>query len=109
MPIHELMDSSKSVIACNRHRALTHNAWFTSVIIPRIFGETAVNSDGKTYSTRDIAERHVLEDFAGRFIPSAQDFLEKIPWEDWMNNGAGYPPSFAKIAERKTKRYVLAD
>lgn len=33
MALHELMDSSKSVIADNRHRALTHTAWFISTII----------------------------------------------------------------------------
>lgn len=99
MSIHELMDSSKSVIASNVHRALTHTSWFISTILPKIFGETFVNSVGKTISTRDIGEQHVLEDFSGRFIPSAQDYLELIKPEKWMNNGRGevLPSSFKQM------------
>lgn len=102
MPIHEFMDSSKSVIADNRHRALTHNAWFISVVIPAVFGETMVNSDGKTISTRDIAEEHCIEDFHG-FIPSAQDFIDHIPAEEWMN-GRGVPPRWATVKKPKGGR-----
>lgn len=38
--IHNLMDSSKSAIGDNRHRALTHNAWFVGSIVELIFGVT---------------------------------------------------------------------
>jgi len=107
LDIHVLMDSSKSTVADNRHRALTHTAWFISTIIPRIFGEIRTNSEGKVYSTRDIAEHHVLEDHGGRFIPSAQDYLEQMPYLPWMH-GEGSPPSHAKIAEKKKTR-VLKD
>jgi len=44
LEIPVLMDSSKGAIADNRHQALTHNAWFLSVILPRIFGDTITNS-----------------------------------------------------------------
>jgi hypothetical protein len=45
-----------------------------------------------------------LEDFGGRFIPSAQDYLQEIEWKDWMLNGtSGPPPSFAKVAERERR------
>lgn len=102
LPIHDLLDSSKGCIADSRHRALTHNTWFLSVILEKVFGHNITNSDGKKVSVRDIGERHVLEDYSQRFIPSAQDFLETIEWEPWMLNGAdGNPPSFAKIAPRK--------
>lgn len=99
--IHNLMDSSKGAICDNRHRALTHNSWFLSTILERIFGVTITNSAGKKISVRDIGEQHVSEDFRGRFIPSAQDFLAEMEMKDWMNNGAGVPPSFAKIEKRK--------
>ncbi len=102
MPIHEFMDSSKSTIADNRHRALTHNSWFISFVIPKVFGETFINSAGKTISSRDIAEEHVQEDYGNRFIPSAQDFLQEMEYTEWMTNGKGIPPSFAKIGNRKT-------
>lgn len=103
--IHNLLDSSKGVIADSRHRALTHTSWFLSVILERIFGVTITNSAGRTISVRDIGEQHVLEDFSGRFIPSAQDYLEGTKFEDWMLRGTGAPPPsfrFAKLS-RKVK------
>jgi len=102
--IHELMDSSKSVIADNRHRALTHNCWFIATVLPRVFGTTFTNSDGRVVSTRDIGEQHVLEDFGGRFIPTPQDYLQDIPPQDWINNGRNgdNPPSF-KAVKKHTK------
>ena len=111
-PIHEFLDSSKAAIADNRHRALTHNAWFIAVVIPRVFGETFVNSDGKTISSRDIAEEHVLEDNGMRFIPSATDYLQEIEMKSWMQNGLGAPPSYARIAKSKrsaSPRYKIMD
>lgn len=92
--IHNLMDSSKGAIADNRHRALTHNSWFLSVILEQIFGVARFNSDGDQYAVRDIGEQHVLEDFSMKFIPTAQDYLQNIDFQDWMNNGRiGAPPS----------------
>lgn len=99
--IHNLMDASKGAMADNRHRALTHNAWFLSVILERIFGVTRTNSAGKVYSVRDVGEQHVLEDFGGKYIPSAQDYLAQIEWQPWMQNGKGYPASFEKLAKKQ--------
>lgn len=107
--IHNLMDSSKATIADNRHRALTHNSWFIGYIIEKVFGVTITNSDGRIVSVRDVAEQHVLEDYGGRFIPSAQDFLQEIEFHDWMQNGHGTPPSHAKVLKRKKPRYVIVD
>lgn len=106
--IHNLMDSSKSVIADNRHRALTHNSWFISQIIERIFGITLINSDGKEISTREIAEQHVLEDFGGKFIPSAQDYLQEIQYHQWMN-GQGVPASRIKVEQQKNSVFIPFD
>jgi hypothetical protein len=102
--IHNLMDSSKGVIADSRHRALTHNAWFVGTILEKIFGVVITNSDGRQISVRDIGEQHVLEDFANRFIPSAQDYLAEIEFRDWMLSGTGKPPSFAKL--NKNKKHI---
>jgi hypothetical protein len=97
LAIHEFMDCSKGVVADHRHRALTHNTWFIMHILPRVFGETITNSRGKKVSVRDIGEQHVHEDYRGKFIPSAQDFLQAMRYEEWMNNGdSGYPPSHPK-------------
>ena len=102
--LHELMDSSKAVMADNRHRALTHNSWFISVIIPKVFGEVMKRkSDGGLVSSRDIAEQHILEDYKMRFIPSPSDFLNLMPLESWMQNASGnsHPESYKKIKEHK--------
>lgn len=110
LPIHELMDSSKGAIADNRHRVLTHTSWFLSTILPRIFGETFINSDGRTISTRDIGEQHILEDYGGKFIPTPQDFIEVMEFSDWMQNGRGVPPSSSKLEEkRKSKIKLMSD
>jgi len=98
--IHNLLDSSKSVLSDNRHRALTHNSWFLNEVIERIFGYVILNSDGREISVKEIAEQHVLEDFNGRFIPSAQDYLQEIKYQPWMN-GMGKPTSFKKIEEEQ--------
>lgn len=103
LPIHDLMDSSKGAIPDNRHRALTHQSWFLSVILERVFGPTITNSAGRTVSVREIGEQHVLEDFQGKFIPTAQDYLQEMEIKSWMNNGhTGHPPSHEKIAATKT-------
>jgi hypothetical protein len=102
MPIHNLMDSSKSAIADSRHRALTHNTWFIGPdgILEKIFGYDIINSDGRRVSVRDIGEQHVTEDFGGRFIPSAQDYLQEIEMKEWMVAGKGNPPSFARVVKQ---------
>ena len=104
LDIHNLMDSSKAVIADSRHRALTHNSWFIGTILERIFGVYIVNSDGKQVSVRDVGEQHVMEDYGMRFIPSAQDFLEHIEFQEWMQSGKGAPPnSFQRIEQGQKK------
>jgi len=100
--IHNLLDSSKGAICDNRHRALTHNSWFLSVVLERIFGVTIENSNGKKISVRNIGEQHISEDFRGKFIPTAQDYLQDMEIRGWMNNANGVPPSFQKIEDRKT-------
>jgi hypothetical protein len=100
LEIHNLMDSSKSIIADNRHRMFTHNSWFISTIIERIFGNTIINSDGIEVSTREIAEQHVLEDF-GNFIPTGQDYIEELQYKEWMN-GNGNPQSRIKVVNTKS-------
>jgi hypothetical protein len=79
--IHAEMDSSKSALADVRHRAVYHSA-FGIYVIERIFGQTRVNTEGKTYSVRDIAEQHVMEDLGK--IPTLQDWMQGAPIEPWM-------------------------
>lgn len=112
LPIHNLMDSSKSAFADNRHRVLTHNAWFIGPdgLLEMIFGPSITNSDGKQIPTRSIGEQHILEDFAaivpGGIIPTVQDYLENMTPQDWMQNVSGSYPSSAKeiVAQIRARR-----
>jgi hypothetical protein len=96
--LHNWMDRSKEWFPDNRHRVFTHH---TQGIfeLARVFGDTRVNSDGKTYSVRDVGEQHVSEDFQGKYVPDVSDYLQEMNMLDWMNNGKGYPPSFKKVQE----------
>jgi hypothetical protein len=80
--IHDFIDSSKAHIADIRHRAIFHHS-FGCFIVERVFGTTRVNSDGKVYSPRDVAEEHILQDL-GR-IPSVQDYLGNMRAQPWMS------------------------
>jgi hypothetical protein len=97
LPIHQALDSSKSTIADCRHRALTHNAWFIGCDGPleRMFGVEITNSAGRAVSVRSIGEQHILEDFGGRYIPAASDYLNQIELSEWMEMGKGAPPPSA--------------
>lgn len=141
--IHNWMDSSKSFVADNRHRAIWHSS-AGIFYIEKIFGinfkgindiknkynlpdsfeedmisfinesrnqgTTIKNSDGKEVSVRDVAEQHILEDFAMKFIPSAQDYLQEMEFKSWMNNGMGEgPTSYKKIETNKSVRFIKAD
>ena len=101
LSIHIKMDCSKAYISSNLHRALTHHSfWIHEVMIP-IFGYTITNSDGRVVSVKDICEEHILEDFGMKFIPTAQDYLENMEFQDWMQNGVrGVPSSFRKLESK---------
>jgi hypothetical protein len=103
LEIHDFMDSSKGAIADARHRALTHTSWFL-FILERVFGHNIENSAGRLVSVRDIGEQHIIEDFGGRFIPTPQDYLEGIPFQEWMNNGRDGEPNSVKNALRGRER-----
>lgn len=98
LEIHAKMDCSKSYLSDNRHRALTHHMfWINEVMVP-LYGHSIINSDDREVSVKDICEKHVLEDFGHKFIPTAQDFLENIEFIPWMGNGAkGVPNSCRKL------------
>jgi hypothetical protein len=107
--IHNLMDSSKGAMPDNRHRALTHNSWFLSTILERIFGVNIKNSDGRDVSVRDIGEQHILEDFGNRYIPTASDYLEEMEYKSWMNAGRDTIPSSHKKISKTVNRTMRID
>lgn len=112
--VHDFIDCSKGCFPTNVHRALTHNAWFGKFVLERVkFSNSCepignsfpyiILKNGKKVSVRDIFEQHVLEDFSNRFIPSAQDYLEHIKYQDWMGNGNGVPSSFQNTKQESTR------
>ncbi len=103
MAIHKYMDISKGQISDNRHRALTHHMFWVIYAMVPIFGEYIINSDNKRVSVKDICEKHILEDFRHKYIPSAADYLEELEMKNWMNNGLGQGPSSAKKLYREKK------
>ena len=113
--IHKKLDCSKKYFPDNRHRLLTHNMFFIFEVIIPLFGDYIENSSGRKVSTKDICERHILEDYRMRFIPTPQDWLENLNLIPWMQNGFGEPPSSVKLRYpdglvkeklKKTKLYV---
>ena len=84
LPIHDMMDISKSAYAHVKHRAIFHNS-LGPFIMEKIFGTNITNSDNKLVSVRDIAEDHIMED-CGK-IPSVEDWLKDISFKPWMAGG----------------------
>jgi hypothetical protein len=69
---------------------LTHNSWFIGEIVPRLFPNIRV-------PLRDVGI-------------SPSHLFNRMNFRDWMQNGHGQPPSFAKLAERqKTKVKLVLD
>ncbi len=78
LPIHDFIDSTKSLCSDGRHRIL-HTLWGVNNIIVPIFGHTLVNSEGRAINVKDMCERdHLLVDYNKRFIPTLGDFVEAI-------------------------------
>lgn len=80
--IDDFLDSSKSAFADFRHRSILHSA-FGCFIVEKVFGRTMVNSEGKTFSPRDVAEDHIIQDLG--FIPSVSDYLKHMEHAPWMS------------------------
>lgn len=83
--IHTFIDGSKAAVADVRHRAALHNA-FGCFVVEAVFGVTATNSDGRTYSPRDVAEDHIIEDLG--FLPSLEHWLRNMRIEPWMSGAS---------------------
>tara|TARA_B110000046_G_scaffold55120_1_gene61540 strand:- start:1697 stop:2116 length:420 start_codon:yes stop_codon:yes gene_type:complete len=97
LDIHTKMDCSKKYFPDNRHRMLTHNMFFIFEVIIPIYGAYFTNSIGKSVSTKDVCELHILEDYHMRYIPTPQDWLENLQLKSWMQNGMGEVPSSVKL------------
>lgn len=132
LAIHDWFDQTKSHFPDNRHRALRHHTegiFLAEVIFGHEIDLTCTSCYGSGYlpgdmaspssrpcydckatgksgkaKTRYVGQQHVLEDFGGKFIPTAADYLEHMDLEPWMNNGisrTSIPSSHHKL-ENKT-------
>ena len=80
--IHNFLDCSYQFIPDVRHRALLHNQ-FGLMMVEKLFGDYRVNSDGKKYSPRSIAENHILSDVG--IIPTVEHYFKNLPLVPWMS------------------------
>jgi hypothetical protein len=98
--IDDFIDSSKAAVADVRHRAVLHSA-FGCFIVEQMFGRTRVNSDGKEYSPRDIAEDHIQQDLG--FIPTMEQYLNNMTIQPWMSGtekkNTGSKSKFIKLED----------
>jgi hypothetical protein len=97
--IDDFIDSSKQAVADVRHRAILHSA-FGCFVVEKVFGRTRVNSAGKTYSPRDVAEDHIQQDLG--FIPTMEKYLNNMEIQTWMSGTE-------KGKNRKTNFIPLVD
>lgn len=101
LPLHDLIDSTKSLCSDGRHRIL-HTLWGVNNVIVPIVGHTLINSDGKAINVKDLCERdHLLVDYNKRFIPTLGDFVDAINEADI--------PNFAKRIEHFHATYINDD
>lgn len=80
--IDDFIDSTKQAVADVRHRAILHSA-FGCFLVERVFGRTRINSEGKEYSPRDVAEDHIQQDLG--FIPTMEHYLVNMTVQPWMS------------------------
>jgi hypothetical protein len=94
--IDDFIDSSKQAVADVRHRAILHSA-FGCFIVEQVFGRTRINSSGREYSTRDIAEDHIMQDLG--FIPSMEHYLKNMTIQPWMSGTLKKKSLSAKLVD----------
>ena len=96
LPLHQWMDGSKEMMGDIRHRALRHH---TQGIFEgeRHFGPTITISTGKVVPTRDILERHVVEDLG--HLVTLSDWLREMPMQVWMSGQKRVKVKTIKLTE----------
>lgn len=105
--LHNKMDCSKGYMPDNRHRVLTHTMFWIKEVMEPIFGLYITNSENRLVSVKDICERHILEDYKLKFIPTPQDFIQHMDYKDWMQNGNGLPDSCNKLYNKNAKDTLI--
>lgn len=93
LPIHNLLDVSKSVHSDMRHRMILHNS-LGPFLCEEAYGTYLTLADGRKVSVRSVAEDHIIEDM-GR-IPNASEFCHLVP-ESEMFRFAKRPTRVVRI------------
>jgi hypothetical protein len=86
LPIEEYIDSSKQIIGDVRHRAIYHHTlgvWLVQQKFGPVLEVTRESGKVVKVPTREIAERHIIEDLG--FLPSPADYFKGMPVERWMS------------------------
>ena len=92
--IDDFIDSTKQAVADVRHRAILHSA-FGCFLVEKLFGRTRINSDGREYSPRDVAEDHIQQDLG--FIPTMEMYLNNMAIQPWMSGTEKKNPAKRKF------------
>ena len=101
--IHDFIDSSKACMPDVRHRAILHSS-FGCFLVEQMFGIIRVNSDGKEYSPRDIAEEHIQQDLG--FIPTVEHYLKNMSMEPWMSGAKKLNRTVERTVKLSDPKYL---
>lgn len=82
--IREHMLSPLAVTGAVKSLLLTHSSWWLNTVLPHLFKGIKIE----------------IKDF--NIAPAV--LFNRMTFTDWMNNGRGAPPSFAKINEHRKKK-----
>jgi hypothetical protein len=74
--IEEWFDETKGWIGHSKHRMFRHHSEGIFEC-EKVFGNSFINSDGKTVYTRYVGEQHVKED-CNNYIPTAKEWVTMI-------------------------------
>jgi hypothetical protein len=83
--LHNWLDETKSWVGHSIHRMFRHHSEGIFEM-EKIFGQSFINSDGKTVYTRYVGEQHVKEDCYNH-IPSAKEWINALDSKEkpiWM-------------------------
>jgi hypothetical protein len=97
--IDDFIDSSKISFPDIRHRAILHSS-FGCYLVEQMFGRVRTNSHGISYSPRDVAEDHIIQDLG--FIPTVEHYLKNMTTQPWMSGTQ-------KSNKKQTKFIALVD
>lgn len=81
--IDNFLDSSKVAHGTMKHRAIYHHT-VGCFLVEQLFGVECLNSAGKSYSPRQIAEDHIIQDLG--WLPSLDDWMKEMEIKAWMGN-----------------------